>query len=381
MNQEQLTTTIIMLLDSERALTVNWGDGHQSLFHYVWLRDNCPCPQSRHASGQRLVETAAIPLDIRPHSLHVDESGAIAVVWANDGHTSRYEAAWLRAHCYAPAEQARRRQRPLLWEATLMDRGLPRGNYREIASDNGALREWLALVKSHGFAILHGVPTEPGMVTEVVALFGYVRETNYGRLFDVKSVADPINLAYTGLALGAHTDNPYRDPVPTLQLLHCLTSSAEGGDSTLVDGFGLADFLRQEEPESFRLLSTLPVRFRFRSDDTDLSAEFPLIQLDTQGEVAGVRFNNRSAAPFAFAPDLIEPYYRAYQRFASLLDDQRFQVRFKLAPGDLFIVDNTRVLHGRTGFASAGERHLQGCYADRDGLYSRLAVLSRQLTA
>jgi gamma-butyrobetaine dioxygenase len=106
-----------------------------------------------------------------------------------------------------------------------------------------------------------------------------------------------------------------------------------------------------------------------------------LIQLDTQGEVAGVRFNNRSAAPFAFAPDLIEPYYRAYQRFARLLDDQRFQVRFKLAPGDLFIVDNTRVLHGRTGFASAGERHLQGCYADRDSLYSRLAVLSRQLTS
>ncbi|MDP9262638.1 MAG: TauD/TfdA family dioxygenase, partial [Actinomycetota bacterium] len=46
--------------------------------------------------------------------------------------------------------------------------------------------------------------------------------------------------------------------------------------------------------------------------------------------------------------------------------------------GDLFIVDNLRVLHGRTGYAaSGGERHLQGCYADRDGLRSTLAVLSR----
>jgi len=45
---------------------------------------------------------------------------------------------------------------------------------------------------------------------------------------------------------------------------------------------------------------------------------------------------------------------------------------------DLFIVDNQRVLHGRTGYAaSGGERHLQGCYADRDGLRSKLAVLSR----
>ena len=41
------------------------------------------------------------------------------------------------------------------------------------------------------------------------------------------------------------------------------------------------------------------------------------------------------------------------------------------------LVDNLRVLHGRTGYSEAGERHLQGCYADRDGLRSRLAVLSR----
>jgi alpha-ketoglutarate-dependent taurine dioxygenase len=56
-------------------------------------------------------------------------------------------------------------------------------------------------------------------------------------------------------------------------------------------------------------------------------------------------------------------------------------VRFKLEPGDLFLVDNLRVLHGRTGFSAAGQRHLQGCYADRDSLYSRLAVLNRSLAS
>ena len=50
----------------------------------------------------------------------------------------------------------------------------------------------------------------------------------------------------------------------------------------------------------------------------------------------------------------------------------------KVITGDLFLVDNLRVLHGRTPYApESGERHLQGCYADRDGLRSMLAVLGR----
>jgi [2-(trimethylamino)ethyl]phosphonate dioxygenase len=49
-----------------------------------------------------------------------------------------------------------------------------------------------------------------------------------------------------------------------------------------------------------------------------------------------------------------------------------------LRPGDLFVVDNRRVLHGRRGFGS-GRRHLQGAYADKDGLLSKLRVLEARL--
>jgi len=55
---------------------------------------------------------------------------------------------------------------------------------------------------------------------------------------------------------------------------------------------------------------------------------------------------------------------------------QQFVMR--LQPGDCVIFDNTRLLHARTGFeGTGGERHLQGCYADLDGLESTLAVLRR----
>ncbi len=82
------------------------------------------------------------------------------------------------------------------------------------------------------------------MVAEVGDRLGFVRTTNYGKLFDVISVPDPNNLANTALGLGVHSDNPYRDPTPGVQLLHCLVSDAPGGDSLLVDGFAAAEQLR-----------------------------------------------------------------------------------------------------------------------------------------
>ena len=72
---------------------------------------------------------------------------------------------------------------------------------------------------------------------DVIKQFGFVRETNYGPLFEVRTEVHPTNLAFTNLGLGCHLDNPYRDPVPGLQLLHCLESSTEGGESILQDGF------------------------------------------------------------------------------------------------------------------------------------------------
>jgi gamma-butyrobetaine dioxygenase len=212
-------------------------------------------------------------------------------------------------------------------------------------------------------------------VTRTAELFGFVRETNYGRLFDVKTVVNPTNLAYTGLGLGAHTDNPYREPTPTLQLLHCLASSADGGENTLVDAFRVA---RDLPPHDFDLLVQLPIRFRYADADAELEAETPVLSVDARGDVQAVHYNTRSVQPFRLPADAVGRYYEAYQRFGRMLEAPEYRIQFKLGAGDLFIVDNLRVMHGRTGYAATGgERHLQGCYADRDGLRSTLAVLSR----
>jgi gamma-butyrobetaine dioxygenase len=245
-----------------------------------------------------------------------------------------------------------------------------------VAGDATALARWLAGVERFGFALLHGVPARRGMVCEVIGLFGYVRETNYGRLFDVVSVEQPQNLAFTALALGNHTDNPYRDPVPQLQLLHCLEAADAGGESVVVDGFAAADRLRREAPDAFALLTRTQVDFRYvESGAVDLRHAAPLIELDVAGAVRTVRYNNRSIGPLDLDPDEIPAFYAAYRRFGRLLHDPALTVGFRLRQGDLFIVDNRRVLHGRRGF-SGGRRHLQGAYADTDSLMSKLRILA-----
>jgi gamma-butyrobetaine dioxygenase len=199
------------------------------------------------------------------------------------------------------------------------------------------------------FACLAQVPAEDGALLDLVVLFGHVRETSYGRFYDVKAVADPINLAYTGLGLPVHTDKPYRDPLPGLQILHCLHSDTEGGDSVLCDGFAVADWLRTEHPDAFELLSRTPVPLRFRDAHSDLRNRAPLIELDAEDRLSTVRYNNRSVDTAAMAMDDLGRFHDAYCLFAAALQDARWQIQFKMGSGDLFMVDNRRVLHGRTG--------------------------------
>jgi gamma-butyrobetaine dioxygenase len=74
----------------------------------------------------------------------------------------------------------------------------------------------------------------------------------------------------------------------------------------------------------------------------------------------------------------------AYRRWAELLARPERQLNLRLAPGDCLIFDNTRTLHARTAFSvtgrleGRGRRHLQGCYADLDGLASTLLALREE---
>jgi gamma-butyrobetaine dioxygenase len=228
--------------------------------------------------------------------------------------------------------------------------------------------------------IFEGVPTAPETVLRVGAMFGFVRETNFGALFDVRSTPNATDLAYTSLSLDPHTDNPYRCPVPGIQLLHCLANETSGGLSTLVDGFAVAEALRRQQPQAFDIMSSTPVRFQYIAEDTELTASAMPIELDVEGALKAIHFSPRLDFVPLFAPARLDAYFRARRELDRRLRAAEFEIRFLLGAGDLVMFDNCRLLHGRTAFDPAeGLRHLQGCYIDTDGPRSLWRVLRRRL--
>jgi len=235
-------------------------------------------------------------------------------------------------------------------------------------------------VARFGWVLLTGASDQPGIVEEAISRFGFLRETNYGRIFDVRSTADANNLAFTSLGLEPHTDNPYRDPVPGLQLLHCLSNSGDGGETLLVDGFAAAQTLRVNAPDHFEILASTPVRFGWGDTGNSFQASKPVIELALDGSIACIRFNNRAFRSIDAPVDQRRAWREAIVALADIINAPASGIDLKLNPGDVLILDNSRVLHGRRSFEDSPSRvrHLQGAYADRDGLFSTLSVLASQ---
>jgi alpha-ketoglutarate-dependent taurine dioxygenase len=373
------TISVKRLWSLPDMLGIEWSDGTSSEFASVWLRDNLREDRDPH-SGQRLIDIADLPESPRIRSAAA-HNGSAQVEWESEPRPASFELQWLLAH--AANRPGRRPQfTPKPWlEGARLDaaRDFAWATFSDARSDRGQRAQWLTRLLQDGIAFLSQVPSSDAGILEASALMGRVAETNYGRVFDVRSVAQPENLAYSDLGLGLHTDNPYREPVPGFQVLHALIASPDGGESLFGDGFAIAEQLRATHPDAFAVLTRTAVPFLYRSKDAELYAERPLIELSCSGEVKAVHYNSRSIAPLQLAPHDAGPFYAAYRRFAALLRDSRFHLQFKLRDGDLVAFDNQRTLHGRTAFSSARyPRHLRGCYLTRDSVYSEAALLRRE---
>lgn len=373
--------TTVDIMDAGTVVRLKGGNA-DARFHAIWLRDNALDPETRDpGNGQRLITLSDLPATITVETAKITE-GSLEVTFQPESKTCRWPLRWLEDHCYdcdVNTANGRAPKTVIVWDAELSTR-VPTAHLRELQTEPKALRDWLRSIQQYGVAKVAGLDVREGALFDLVSLFGYVRETNYGRLFEVRTEVNPTNLAYTGLGLQAHTDNPYRDPVPTLQVLACLENSAEGGENMVVDGFAAAQKLQMENPAGFDCLTHYPARFAYEGGQgVALRSRRPMIELSPDGELQSIRFNARSSAPAVDVPfSAMSEWYRAYRMLSKIIDDPSMEVTFKLAPGEAFIVDNTRVLHARKGYSGEGHRWLQGCYADKDGLLSTLATLEAE---
>ena len=369
---ENLVTSV----ESNRsAVTLNWCDGHQSLFHPVWLRDNCSCEQcGDHSGGHRFFELNMLPKDLTSQITLVD--GLVKIEWA-DQHVTTYDPSWLRSHCHSDQERHKRRPKPVLWDASFASE-LPQVDYRQAQKDRNELLKLYNAVRTYGICLLKNTPVTSEATEEIAGLLSFIRETHYGRVFEIISTPDPAVIANAPVPLRPHTDENFREPPPGIMIFHSIKASEDGGGkSVMTDGFKLAADFKVNHPGEYELLTKVPIPHRRFIDQVGLRAEAPMIKLDYFGEVCEFRLNERTMGPLDLPADLIEPVYGALEKIFQCSYDPKYHMHHLLEGGDALVFDNARVLHARTGFN--GNRHVRLTHVGSDEFYSRWRQLRHEI--
>ena len=342
--------------------------------HPIWLRERVRDEEFLDKNNdQRLFDPSFLEnIDIKDAKINNDT----LELTFNDGVTSKFEINKLISELL-DSENLANTVKQKLWDSSLKNK--PTYKFEENFNEKKEMYELLKSFYEYGFVIIKNVPTENNYIVKFANSIGSIRPTNFGEYFNVRSVPNPNDLAYTSLALSPHTDNPYRKPVPCIQLLHCIENEVSGGFSTLVDGFKVAAHLKENNPEYFKILTKIKVKFKFTDKDVVLENKGELIELDEKNNFKQIRFSPRLDYVPPLEKNQLDLYYKARKKISDLYNSEKFRIEFRLMPGDIMMMDNHRLLHGRTVYdANEGKRFLQGCYIDHDSSEGKLRHLKRK---
>ena len=362
------------------SIDVFWNDGKKSNFNYLWLRDNCPTAHDKD-SRHRMFNILQVSENIKAKNFKINDDGNLIIEWSEGDHTSCYDLNWLRKNCYTLKNRQKYISPYKIWNNSLQsDLDSISVEHDEIISSNQGLIKWLEILHHKGIAIVKNAPIEKESAFPVLNRISHTRETFFKTPFEVINIPKPNNSAYSAHALQNHMDLPWFETPPGYQFLHCLINSAEGGDSSAVDGFAVADYLRNNEQEIFQTLVDVPLKFRDKdyTQESIRSFHASAISLTKDNDYNDIRFSVATMDALDCHPEIMDKVYKAHHKFGNLLHNDNFQIKFRLNPGDIFSFNNRRVLHGRTAFdPNSGHRHLQGYYIDRDEILGRLNYLKK----
>jgi len=360
----------IVLLETGIKIPMN---GEMVYFNYFWLRDNCATSWDG-STQERTFDILDESDNLHTTSAYLNEH-SLDITWS-DGFESRYDLDWLeRWHKGENHGDLAVRTRKTWYSDHYPN--MARFVYDDVMSNPSSVADWAEAILDEGVALIQDMPNSDEGLQALCELFGTVRPSFSGYTFDVKSKANPENLAYTSKALELHTDLPAEELAPGIQFLHCRVNDAQGGNSLFVDATAVANALKQTHPAYFKILTEYEVPFRYTTDHQDVRTKQLIIELDpNNGEVSGINFSQHLADVFDFSQREMDVFYPAFRKFGQMLQDAKYLMTFRLNAGECIVFDNHRIAHGRAAFIKgSGARHLRGCYVDRGELRSVYRVL------
>lgn len=384
-------TRAVTLIESETASAIDLVAGRVVLrrggdavmLHPQWLRHRSSEPdQIESTNRQRLFTPVDVDADLAVVSADIFD-GVLCVSFS-DGHVAHLDEDGIE-RAVGWRDDPEEPPTPEPWDRPIDD--FPYVDWNDITFDEAredldSVIAFLSTFFRYGHVVLRNTPAEVGTVARVADRLGYIVGHNFGWVFDVEAKPSPTDLAYTARELLAHSDGPYRQPVPGIQLLHCIRNEAPGGDSTLVDGLAAAIALAAEHPDWHAALVDTEVEWRYDMGTDTVVGRGHVLEYDPRGRYRQIRINTKLDEPLVRPGVDLEAFYAGRRWLAEWTNDPAHQVTFRLRPGDVMFMDNHRALHGRTAFdPTRGHRHLQGCYIEHDGpdtMY-RLAVRRRRM--
>lgn len=338
-----------------------------------------------------------IPTNISASSVEPDtDTGTWKVKWSNDvsgydDHVSVYPPSTLVQLLDGVPASLDVHRSISLWDRDSYGRDSKDIDFRQLLDNDNILTSALEQIQRLGLIFVTGIPDDPEAVREMVNRLALLRNTFYGETWDVRSVAQAKNVAYTSKYLGFHMDLLYMKEPPGLQLLHCLQNSCTGGESVFADTFKAVDVLRKEQPRFVERLTRSKIRYGYSNAGHFYSDDKPVIKLGNKkhGPISRV-FNAadpefmenvdctfwsppfiNSIADAAHDGDTAE-FIQACKAFADIMQRPEMIHETKLEAGTCTIFDNLRVVHARKAFdASSGSRWLKGIYGDRQDVLSK----------
>lgn len=364
----------------------------QNLTHFQ-LRDMCKCPECVDPhSKQRSFRTQDIPSDIRASDIKFD-GNFLEVSWKNDipgygkDHISRWDLEYFKDRVIDPHLRHSRREWAMLWDRTSMTEHQHWISYNHYIKSDKRFAAAILHLRRTGLIFVKDIPQSREMVEKIATRMGPLRNSFYGSTWDVRSVPEAKNVAYTNQFLGFHMDLLYMNEPPGYQLLHCLENSCVGGESLFVDTAMVAHRMKKELPDMFNLLTQHKLAYEYRHENAIYYNQRPVIEKSTRdGEIHRVNYSPpfQSALPDPDQQgDLSSRPYQKFTKALKTLSDRMetetniFQL--KLNPGECVIFDNRRIAHARRQFDTAtGSRWLAGAYVDEDAVLSQMAVSYRK---
>ncbi|KAF7510685.1 hypothetical protein GJ744_006051 [Endocarpon pusillum] len=371
-----------------------------------YLRDSCQCRLCVDSSTlQRRFVTAHIPLDIEAVFDGRSNQGRVKFKWKNDipgypaDHQSVYTQSEIRTLTLPSPDSVVARKRHY-WDREAFEKRANWTTYADFVNDTEAYKVAMSALHRDGLIFITKVDANEEAVRRMAERIGPLRNTFYGSTWDVRSVGNPKNVAYTNRHLGFHMDLLYMSNPPGYQLLHCLKNSCSGGESRFADAFLAATRLRQDNESHYRKLTRYPVEWTYENDGqfyiarrptfhevqsfigTEEQARRRLERKANKNDDADLAYVNWSP-PFQGRlyhnhehPERTKEFIQATKTFDRILNDDAMVYELKMEEGTCAIFENRRVVHARNAFQMGdGERWLRGAYVDEDAFWSKCRAI------